>query len=124
MTLGGFKSSELRSTIYRHLQVDVTSLSNASIDLDIEAKIFNNKGVSACRTQDVEYKIYNDKRNTSIFAYTPYLDKVTPPYIFMDTNVGFKNHVAYSIYEITPKKGTHTALRVKQKGTETDIFNG
>jgi len=124
ITLGGFKSSELRSTIYRHLQVDVTNLSNASIDLDIEAKIYNNKGVSARCTQDVEHKIYDDSRNKSMFAYTPYLDKITPPYIFLDTNVEFKNHAAYSTYEITPKKGTHTSLRVKQKGTETDVFNG
>lgn len=124
MTLGGFKSSELRSTIYRHLQVDVTNLSNASIDLDVEVKIYNNKGVSARCTQDVERKIIEDGRNKSMLAYTPYLDKMLPPHLFMDMNVEFKNHVAYSIYEITPKKGTHTALRVKQKGTETDIFNG
>lgn len=124
ITLGGFKSPELRSTIYRHLQVDVTNLSNASIDLDVEAKINNNKGVSARCTQDVERKIIEDKRNSSMLAYTPYLDKMLPPHLFMDMNVEFKNHAAYSIYEITPKKGTHTSLRVKQKGTETDIFNG
>lgn len=124
VTLGGFSSSELRSTIYRHLQVDVMNLSNSSIDLDIEAKIYNSEGVTPRCTQDVEYKICNDNRNKSMFTYTPYLDKITPPYIFMDTNVEYKNHTAYSIFQITPKKGTHTALRVKQKGTEIDIFNG
>ncbi|MGN8068418.1 AlbA family DNA-binding domain-containing protein [Mucilaginibacter sp. 22184] len=124
ITLGGFKSSELRSTIYRHLQVDVTNLSNVSIDLDVEAKIYNNKGVSARCTQDVERGIAENKRDNSMFAYTPYLDKMIPPHLFMDMNVEFKNHAAYSIYEITPKKGTHTAIRLKQKGTETDIFNG
>jgi len=124
ITLGGFKSSELRSTIYRHLQVDVTNLSNASIDLDVEAKIYNNKGVSARCTQDIERKIAEERRNKSMFAYTPHLDKMLPPHVYMDMNVEFKDHGAYSIFEITPKKGTHTALRVKQKGIEADIFNG
>jgi hypothetical protein len=124
ITLGGFESSELRNTIYRHLQVDVTNLSNASIDLDVEAKIYNNKGVSARCTQDVERKIMEDRRNKSMLSYTPYLDKMLPPHLFMDMNVEFKAHAANSVYEITPKKGTHTALRIKQKGTETDIFNG
>jgi hypothetical protein len=124
IALGGFKSSELRSTMYRHLQVDVTNLSNTSIDLDVEAKIYNNGGVSAHCTQDVERKIAEDRRDKSLFAYTQYSEKMLPPHLFMDMNVEFKKHAAYSIYEITPKKGTHTALRVKQKGTETDIFNG
>lgn len=123
-SLGGFKSSEFRSTIYRHLQVDVINLSNTSIDLDVEAKIYNKKGVTARCTQDLEAKIHEDRRNKSMFAFTPYLDKVTPSFIFVDTNVEFKNKADYSIYEITPKKGTHTSLRVKQKGTQTDIFNG
>jgi hypothetical protein len=124
ITLGGFKSSELKSTIYRHLQVDVTNLSNASIDLDIEAKIYNNKSVSARCTQDVERKIAEDKRNNSMYAYTPYFDKMLPPHLFIDMNVEYKSYATYSIYEITPQKGAYTALRVKQKGTETDIFNG
>lgn len=123
-SLVGFKSTEFRSTIYRHLQVDVINLSNTSIDIDVEAKIYNNKGLSARCTQDLEYKIYNERRDKSMFAFTSHLDKVIPPFIFVDTNVNFKNHTDYSIYEITPKKGTHTALRVKQKGTQTDIFNG
>ncbi len=124
ITLGGLNSSEFRSTMYRHLQVDVTNLSNASIDLDVEAKIYNNKGVSARYTQDVERKIAEDRRDRSMLAYTSYADKALPPHLFMNMNVDFKNHAAYSTYEITPKKGTHTALRLKQKGTETDIFNG
>jgi len=123
-SLGGFKSSEFRSTVYRHLQVDVINLSNISIDLDIEAKIYNDKGVTAKCTQDLEYKINKERRDKSMFAFTPYLEKMEPPFIFNDMNVEFKEHRAYSIFEITPKKGTHTALRVKQKGTKTDIFNG
>lgn len=42
----------------------------------------------------------------------------------MDMSVEFECHVDYSIYEIIPKKGTHPALGVKQKGKEADIFNG
>lgn len=122
--LGGFNSSELGSTMYRHLQVDVTNLSNASIDLDIECKIYNNQGVRSQRTQDIERKIAKDKRDNSIFAYTQYSDKILPPHLFMNMNVEFQNYGAYSVYEITPPQGTHTGLRVKQKGTETDIFNG
>ncbi len=110
--------------MYRNLQVDVTNLSNTSIDLDVEAKIYNNKGVSARCTQDVEREILENRRHNSTFAYTSYLDKMVPQHVFFDMNVEFKNHVAYSTYQITPKKGTHTALRVKQKGTEPDIFNG
>ncbi|MGJ1242757.1 hypothetical protein [Sphingobacterium siyangense] len=30
----------------------------------------------------------------------------------------------YSTYEITSQKGTHSALRVKQRGKIVDIFNG
>lgn len=124
-SLWGFKSSELRYAGYiKHLRVDATNLSSTSIDLDVEAKIYHNKHVSAKCAQDEEYKLYNNSRDKSMFAYTPHLDKMMPPFIFEDTNVDFKNYADYSLYEITPKKGTHTALRVKQKGTQTDIFNG
>jgi len=124
-SIWGFTSSELRYAGYiKHLRVDATNLSNTSIDLDIEAKIYNNKHVSAMCAQDEEYKLYNKSREKSMFAYTPYLDKMMPPLIPTDTNVKFENYTDYSIYEIIPKKGTHTALRVSQKGTQTDIFNG
>lgn len=124
-SLWGFNSSELRYAGYiRHLRVDAKNLSNTSIDLDVEAKIYNNKRVGAKCTQDEEYKLYNDSREKSMFAYTPYLDKMMPPFVFADTNVKYENYIDYAIYEITPKKGTHTSLRVKQKGTQTDIFNG
>jgi hypothetical protein len=124
-SLWGFESSELRYKGYiKHLQIDATNLSNTSIDLDVEAKIFNNKAVSARCAQDEEYKFHKKKQDNSMFAYNSFAGKVTPPFIFEETNVDFKNFVDYSLYEITPKKGTHTALRVKQKGTQTDIFNG
>lgn len=124
-SLWGFKSSELSYAGYiKHLRVDAKNLSNTSIDLDVEAKIYNNKRVSAKCAQDEEYKLYNNSRDKSLFAYTPHLDKMMPPFVIKDMNVEFKNHGDYSIYEITPKKGTHTALRVKQKGIQTDIFNG
>jgi len=124
-SLLSFNSSELRYAGYiKHLRVDAKNLSNTSIDLDVEAKIYNNKRVGAKCAQDEEYKLYNNSRDKSMFAYTPHLDKMMPPFVIMDMNVEFKNHGDYSIYEITPKKGTHTALRVKQKSIQTDIFNG
>lgn len=119
-----FKSTDLRYAGHiKHLQIDAINLSNTSIDLDVEVKIYNNRAFSARCAQDEEYKIYKKKQDNSMLAYTSFASKVTPLFIFEDTNVDFKNFVNYSIYEITPKKGTHTALRLKQKGTQTDIFN-
>lgn len=124
-SLWGFKSSELRSAGYiKHLQIDAVNSSNMSIDLDVEAKIYNNKWVTAKCAQDLENKLYNESRDKSMFAYTTHLDKMMPPFVFTDMNVDFKGYSDHSTYEITPKKGTHTALRAKQKGTQTDIFNG
>ncbi|WP_293312337.1 helix-turn-helix domain-containing protein [Pedobacter sp. UBA5917] len=123
ITVGGFQFSELRSTMYRHVKVDLKNLSNTSIDLDIEAKVYNNKGVVARCTQDIERKIFDDNRDRSGLMYTPYVDKVFPPQVFMYMNVDFTDHRDYSTYEITSKKGTHTAVRVKQKGKEVNIFN-
>ncbi|MGJ1335941.1 hypothetical protein, partial [Sphingobacterium siyangense] len=57
--------------------------------------------------------------NYAAFLFTIY----NSPFLRVDLNVEFTKHACYSIYEITPKKGTHTAVRVKQKGVETDIFN-
>jgi hypothetical protein len=124
VTLGGLESSKFKSTIYRHLQVDIINKSNASIDLDIQAKIYNNKGVIACYTQDIERKISKEKRDNNRLDYTQYSDKVLPPHLFINMNVDFECYDTYSVYEITPKTGTQTALRIKQKGIETDIFNG
>lgn len=123
ITIGGFQFSELRDMMYRHVKVDVKNLSNASIDLDVEAKVYNNKGVVARCTQDIERKIYEDNRDKSGLMYTPYMDKAFPPQVFMDMGVDFANQGGFSSYEIKPKKGTHTAVRVKQKGIETNIFN-
>jgi len=123
LAFGGFKSSELKDTIYRHLQVDIINLSNASIDIDVEAKIFNNEGVTAQCTQDLEYKMYNNRRDKSMFAYIGNLDKVIPPYVLINTNVKFEYHGAFSTYEVVPKNGAHAAVRVKQKGKEANIFN-
>ncbi|WP_293954242.1 MULTISPECIES: helix-turn-helix domain-containing protein [unclassified Sphingobacterium] len=124
ITLGGFKFSEIGYTGYiKHLRVDVINLSNSSIDLDVEAKIYNNRGVTALCTQDIEEKYHKDKREKSMFSNTPYLDNMYSPFLRVDLNLEFTKHASYSIYEITPKKGTHTAVRVKQKGVETDIFN-
>lgn len=124
-SLWGFKSPELRFAGYmKHLRIDVTNLSKTSIDLDVEAKIYNNKHVTAKCAQDEEFRLYNKSRDKSMFAYTPYLDKMMPPLVLTDKNVRYENYTHYSIYEITPEKGTHTAIRVKQKGTQTDIFKG
>ncbi|MDR2275344.1 MAG: ATP-binding protein [Sphingobacterium sp.] len=125
VTLGTFKSSELNRLGYiKHLRVDVENVSNTSIDLHVEAKIYNTNSVKAGCTQNLEAKIHEDERNKSMFAHTSYLNNIYPPFIPIDMNVEFQNHSAYAIYEITPQKGTHTALRLKQKGITTDIFNG
>ena len=124
-SLWGFESSELRYAGYiKHLRIDATNLSNNSIDLDVEAKIYNNKYFTAKCAQDEEHRLYSKSRDKSMFAYTPHLDKMMPPFVFTDMNVKYEKYTDYSIYEIIPKKGTHTALRVKQKGIQKDIFNG
>ncbi len=124
-SIWGFESKELRHKGYiKELQVDVENLSNTSIDLDVELKIYHNKWVSAKCTQDLEHKFYNENKDKSMFAYTSHLDKMFPPFILKDTNVDYKNYSDYSIYELMPTKGTHTSLRVKQKGRQADIFNG
>ena len=122
--LGSFQDSSLRHAGYKHLQIDVTNVSNLSIDLDVEARVYNKNDIDAFCTQNVQRKLNEEKRNNSMFSYTPYLDKMIPPHLFLDRNVKFEQESNYSLFEITPRKGTHTALRVKQKGTETDIFNG
>lgn len=123
--LGTFESSDLNRLGYiKHLQVDVENISNTSIDLNIEAKIYHNSHVKANCAQNLEAKMHQDARDKSMFAYTSYLNNVFPPFIPIDMNVVFQSYAAYSIFEITPQKGTHTALRVKQKGLTTDIFNG
>ncbi|WP_312334715.1 ATP-binding protein [Sphingobacterium sp.] len=126
LALGAFESEELRYLGYiKHLQIDINNRSNTSIDLDVEAKVYNIKNkVEACCTQWVEEKLYRNKRDKSMFAYTTYLDKIIPPYSFIDMNVEFENCKAYSKYEITAKKGALTAVRVKQKGALANIFNG
>ena len=120
ITLGGFRYAEFRSTIYRHLQIDIINLSNTSLDLDVEAKIYNIEGVTARCTQEIEQKMHEDRRNDHRRAY---FEMNTPGFIFMDKHVDFNNHGRYSIYETTPVKGTLTSIRVKQQGTLTDIFN-
>ncbi len=125
LIIGNFRSSELSYAGYiKHLQVDVENLSNTSIDLDVEAKVYNNNLVKAQCGQTLEMKIYNDKRDKSMFANTAYLNLAFPPFIPINTNVEFQNNSAYSTYEITSQKGTHSALRVKQRGKIVDIFNG
>ncbi len=124
-SIWGFTSSELRYKGYmKHLQVDMVNLSNTSIDLDVEAKIYNNSHVSARCAQDLEHKFFKEDQEKGLLAFSSYPGKVTPQFNFKETNVRFENYDEYSIYEITPNKGTHTALRVKQKGSQTDIFNG
>lgn len=124
VTIGWFKSSILENSMYRHLQVDVTNLVNTYIDIDVEAKIYNNSNFIALYTQEAEAKMYQNTREKSMFARTPYLDEMFAPFVPINLNVEFEKHTSYSVYEITPKKGTSTALRLKQKRTETDIFNG
>ncbi len=124
ITIGRFLNSSFRDGHIKHLQVDVSNLSNASIDLDVEAKILNNTGVNARYTQDIELESIEKSRKNSLFSYTAHLDQMIPPHVYLDMNVEFKNYGDYSLYEITPQKGTHTALRVKQQGTVCDIFNG
>lgn len=124
LKIGRFRSSELNTGYYKHLQVDVTNLSNTSIDLDVEARVYNTKIISAKCAQDLEHKVYTKRREKSMWAYTAHLDKMMPPHVFMDMGVDYKNHGKYSSYDIRPKKGTHTTIRVKQKGSESDIFNG
>jgi hypothetical protein len=120
-----FTSEELKYKGYiKHLRVDVINLSNRSIDLDVEAKIYNNKNVMAKCTQDLEHNFFREDQEKSLLAYQSFQGKVTPQFNFMETNVRFENYEEYSIYEITPGKGTHTALRAKQKGRQIDIFNG
>jgi hypothetical protein len=121
--LGGFKSSDLsRAGYIKHLQIDVLNVSNTSIDIDVEVKVYNNRGVSAECAQDLEHKLYKGRKDNSLMAYSG--NFVPSPFIFVDTNVNFNKYANHSIYEIMPKRGTHTSLRVKQKGKQTDIFNG
>jgi len=124
LKIGGFKSTELRASYYKHLQVDVTNLSNKSIDLDVEARIYNNKLMTSICAQNLEHKLYTERREKSMWAYTSKLDQMMPLHVLMDMGIDFKNNGSYTSYNIKPKKGTHTAIRVKQKGSESDIFNG
>ncbi|PZO35046.1 MAG: hypothetical protein DCE86_00125 [Flavobacteriaceae bacterium] len=122
-SLWNFTSQELKFKGYtKHLQVDVINLSNRSIDLDVEAKIYNNKGVSSKCTQNLELKFYKERQEKSLLSYSSNL--VSPPFVVKDTNVNFELFSEYSLYEITAKNGAQTAVRVKQKGKQTDIFNG
>lgn len=122
-SIWSFTSPELKHKGYiKHLRVDVENLSNTFIDLDIELKIYHNKWVNAKCAQDLEYKFYKESTEKSLLAFSA--NFVSPPFISHDTNVDYKNYSDYSIYELTPKKGTHTALRAKLEGTQTDIFNG
>ncbi|WP_306565210.1 AlbA family DNA-binding domain-containing protein [Flavobacterium lindanitolerans] len=125
LEIWGFTSPELKYKGYiKHLRVDVINLSNSSIDLDVEAKIYNNKNVKAKCTQVLEHNFFREDQDKSLLAFTSFQGKVTPQFNFRETNVRFENYKEYSIYEITPNKGTHTALRAKQKGKQIDIFNG
>ncbi|MEE1947243.1 ATP-binding protein [Pedobacter sp. KR3-3] len=120
-----FTSPELRHAGHiKHLQIDISNASNASIDLDVEARIYNNRYLKARCAQDLEYKNYEESRSKSMWAFTADLDKMLPPFIYRDMNVEFNNRDAYSSYEITSPQKTEAALRVKQKGTVADIFNG
>lgn len=120
-----FTSEELKYEGYiKHLRVDVINLSNSSIDLDIEAKIYNKNYFTAKYAQDLEHKFFKEDQEKGMLAMASYLGKVAPQFNFKETNVRFESYREYSIYEITPNKGTHTALRAKQKGKQIDIFNG
>lgn len=119
-----FQDSDLTDAGYMHLKIDAINKSNKSIDLDVTAKIYHKPGLKVECAQDVEHEMATKIRDNSMFAYTPYLDTVHPKFAYLDMNVDYTRHTAFTNFELTPPKGAQTALRIMQNAQVRDIFNG